>query len=107
MKGLGGLVSSALASPAHLWPTSESFFAPTPLAADGSSSRTIGSGEAAAATGAAGALAMTLQQHLVILGVGGAFGEAALEYGQVLLAGAMARRLMSNEWAEGRHHVIW
>ena len=108
MKGLGGLVSSALTSPAHLWPTSEGFFAPTPLAADGSSnSRALGSGEAAAAAGAAGALAMAMQQHLVILGVGGAFGEAALEYGQVLLAGAIARRLTSQEWAEGRHHVIW
>ena len=57
-------MSSALASPAHLSPTSEGVFAPTPLAADGSSSRTLGSGEAAAATGAAGALAMTMQQHL-------------------------------------------
>ena len=106
MKGLGGLVSSALASPAHLWPTSEGFFAPTPLAADGSSSRTLGSGEAAAAAGTAGALAMAMQQHLAILGVGDAFNEATLEYGHVLLAGAMTRRLTSQEWAEGRHHVI-
>ena len=85
MKGLGGLVSSALVSPAHLWPTSEGFFAPTPLK-NSSSSRMLGSGEAAAAAGAAGALAMTMQQHLVILGVGDAFGEAALEYGQVRCA---------------------
>ena len=72
-------MSSALASPAHLSPTSEGVFAPTPLAADGSSSRTLGSGEAAAAAGAVGAPAMSMQQHLAILGVGDAFGEAALE----------------------------